>query len=104
MSQVNLKVQIHCLQPLWVATEKNIYRLYVNNDLLTERSWIWDTNTVINEDIWVNLNSTTTHSIKVEPILNPIRSMAKFTIQNLQVNGNPWYSESEEPLELSFRL
>lgn len=104
MNTVNIKVQVHCLQPYWVATEKNIYRLYINNDLLTERSWIWDTNTVINEDIWVNLSTNTTNLIKIEPILNPVRSTAKFIMKNLQINGNLCANESEEQSELSFRI
>ena len=41
MSEVRLKVQIHCLQPNWVEHENSRYRLYVNDDLITERTWIW---------------------------------------------------------------
>ena len=69
MNEVNIKVQVHCLKPSWVVAEKHRYRLYINDDMLTERSWIWDINTVIAEDIWVNLQLDTTNLIKLEPVL-----------------------------------
>lgn len=103
MSAVNIKVQIQCLQPNWVATEKNIYRLYINNDMLTERSWIWDTNTIITENIWVNIDLNTVNSLRFEPILNPIRSTAKFRLQDLRINDIPTPFQNND-LELSFKL
>ena len=104
MSQVNLKVQVHCLKPSWVNFEKNKYRLYVNEDMLTERSWIWDIKTFIDENIWVELESNKEHRIKIVPILDPINSLAKFALKNLRINENLYQSENQEQLELSFRL
>jgi len=104
MSQVNLKVQVYCLKPKWVNFEKNKYRLYVNEDMLTERSWIWDIKTFIDENIWVELEANKLHRIKIVPILDPMNSFAKFAIKNLRINGNLYQSEDQEQLELSFRL
>ena len=104
MSQVNLKVQVHCLRPSWVDFENNKYRLYVNNDMITERSWIWNTKTLLDENIWVKLELDTEHSIKIVPVLDPINSFVKFTLKNLRINNNLYYTENEEQLELSFRL
>jgi len=104
MSQVNLKVQVHVLKPSWVNFEKNKYRLYVNEDMLTERSWIWDIKTFIDENIWVELESNKEHRIKIVSILDPINSLAKFALKNLRINENLYQSENQEQLELSFRL
>ncbi len=104
MNGVNIKVQIHCLKPSWVNFEKNKYRLYVNEDMLTERSWIWDIKTFIDENIWVELESNKEHRIKIVPILDPINSLAKFALKNLRINENLYQSENQEQLELSFRL
>ena len=104
MSQVNLKVQVHCLRPSWVDFENNKYRLYVDNDMITERSWIWNTKILLDENIWVKLDLDTEHSIKIVPVLDPINSFVKFTLKNLRINNNLYYNENEEQLELSFRL
>lgn len=104
MSQTNIKVQVHCLRPSWVNFEKNRYRLYVNEDMLTERSWLWDINTFIDENIWVELESNMEHIIKLVPVLDPVTSFAKFTLKNLNINGNEYLTEKEEQLEVSFRL
>ena len=104
MNEVNIKVQVHCLKPSWVVAEKHRYRLYVNDDMLTERSWIWDINTVIDEDIWVNLQPDTTNLIKLEPVLDPINSMAKFGLMNMLVNNNPVEDIGNEQLEISFKI
>ena len=104
MNEVNIKVQVHCLKPSWVVAEKHRYRLYINDDMLTERSWIWDINTVIAEDIWVNLPLDTTNLIKLEPVLDPINSMAKFGLMKVLVNNNPVEDIGNEQLEISFKL
>lgn len=104
MNEVNLKVEVHCLQPGWVSYEKNKYRLYVNNEMLTERSWIWNTNTIINEDIWVNLSPNIVNTIRIDPILDPINSIVKFSLENLKVNDMLIPKLEHEQLELSFKL
>jgi hypothetical protein len=47
MSETSITVEVHALQPRWIYIEQPKYRLYVNNDLITERTWIWDLNTFI---------------------------------------------------------
>ena len=51
MSITNIKIEVHCLKPSWVDYEKNKYRLYVDNNIITERSWIWNTKTLLDENI-----------------------------------------------------
>lgn len=103
MNEVNIKVQVHCPKPSWVVAEKNRYRLYINDDMLTERSWIWSINTVIDEDIWISLASNTVNLIRLESILDPVESIAKFSLMNLRVNNNPIIDYSEQS-ELSFKV
>lgn len=103
MNDVNIKVQIHCLKPSWVDYEKNKYRLYINDDMLTERSWIWSINTVIDEDIWVSLAPNTVNLIRLESILDPVESIAKFSLMNLRVNNNAIVDHGEQS-ELSFKI
>jgi len=103
MNEVNITVQVCCLKPSWVSYEKNKYRLYINKEMLVERSWIWGINTVINEDIWVDLAPTTVNLISVESILDPVESIAKFSLMNLKVNNNLIVDHSEQS-ELSFTI
>ena len=75
MSEVNLKFNIHLkiseadlLSNIFLKnTHDNEdlakcvcpprYQIYVDNDLITERSWVWkDSITCLQENIWVNLN------------------------------------------------
>lgn len=90
MHPVNIKVEIHCSRPNWVNLPRNAefrepkYRIYFNNDLLTERSWIWEDSNYIQEDIWVYMGKNINYLIELEPVVkNP--AQAKFKITNLSV-------------------
>ena len=98
----HVTIQIHVLKPSWVEYEKNRYRLYIDNDLLTERDWIWNTNTYIEENIWVTLESGKTHTLKLDPILQS-KSVAKFELRSLRINGHSISSQVEESTKLSFK-
>jgi len=103
MSQVNLKVQVYCLKPKWVNFEKNKYRLYVNEDMLTERSWVWDNNIFLDEDVWVS-NLDVENSLKLEPVIH-IPSQASFTINNFRVPNIPATSTKViNDLQVNFTL
>lgn len=103
MTAVNLTVEIHCLKPSWVNYENNKYRIYVNDDLLTERTWIWELNTLINENIWVDIPLYSTNTVRLELILQD-KSVAKFALGNLQVIDVPFTSEQINDLTISFTL
>ena len=51
-----IKVEVHCLQPRWADVEKCSYRLYLNDELMTERTWVWDINTWIEEQMLVEVD------------------------------------------------
>jgi len=101
MAEVNLKVQVHALQPGWIEYETNKYRIYVNDDLITERTWIWNLNTVIEEDIWIEVPPCISHIVRLESILDP-KSIAQFGLRNFRVNNWPKPDWGGAKTQLSF--
>ena len=124
MSATQISLEVHCLGPSWVQTEKNRYRLYINNEMLVERDWIWPTHQYINENIWVDAIPGILNTIKLEPILQTIKtynpilapaknelvistesiSIAKFAIKNVHVNSQIISDKDDEQLEVSFHI
>lgn len=116
MNAVNLTVDINYQLPNWAkciisaridATSSprvfDCYRLFIDDDLLTERSWIWDNNIVIHEDIWITASKNSSHILTIKPIIEePVYS--KFFINNLQVIDVPFTSEQINDLTISFTL
>lgn len=109
MDACNLQVEIHCRIPGWVSDphnanyRTNIYRLYLNNDLLTERSWIWNQEKVfINEDIWAFLDKNVEHTLELRPVLkNP--AQAKFKFENFRIIGQ-YNSQAANDNQIKFIL
>jgi|FreactcultuFSWF8_1027224.scaffolds.fasta_scaffold02096_2 hypothetical protein len=99
----NINVDVHCLTPTWVNFENNRYRIYVNDDLITERNWSWDLNTYIHEDIWVDVATQTAHIIRLEPVLQE-QSSAQFALRNLKVNNRELSDVDGYRIQLSFTL
>jgi len=67
------------------------YRVYTNNDLITERSWIWKSTSVcVEESIWLRIDNPQTIKLKVDTVdLFPCKT--KFKIENFKVEG--WDNE-----------
>jgi hypothetical protein len=88
----NITVEVHCNIPNWALLSENAmfkdnkYRLFVNEDLITERSWCWDhTNTYILENVQVQLNKNCLHTICLIPVLtNP--AQADFVFKNFSIS------------------
>jgi hypothetical protein len=59
----------------------SIYRLYLDQDLITERTWAWDSNTRIRE-VMAGILLPGTHMIRVETA----NSVAKFTLSDLYID------------------
>ena len=109
MNAVNLTVEVHCLKPSWVNYENNKYRLYVNDDLLTERTWIWELNTLINENIWIDVPANSTNTVRLELIIQDhllaqFALLTQFALRNLQVVNASFTSEQINDLTISFTL
>lgn len=66
-----------------------IYRLYVNDELFTERTWIWDSNTYLEESV----------PITAEPGQYILRwelvppNLATLTVDNIRIDFGPAYYE-----------
>ena len=103
MNAVNLTVEVHCLKPSWVNHENNKYRIYVNDDLLTERTWIWDLTILINEIIWIDIPATSANTVRLEQIIQD-KSVAQFALRNIRVIDTPFTSEQINDLTISFTL
>jgi hypothetical protein len=103
MNAVNLTVDVHCIRSCRSILNKEqvAYRLYINNDLLTERTWIWKNNICIKENIWAY--TKTTNLITIQPILH-LSGQAVFTLDNLQVIDTMFTFEQINEHTISFTL
>jgi len=117
MSATQISLEVHCLGPNWIQTERNRYRLYINNEMLAERDWVWPTHQYINENMWVDITPEILNTIKLEPILQTVsfsdkdtivtftsQSIAKFAIKNVHVNNQAISSKDDKQLEVSFHI
>ena len=113
MSEINLAFEVYCWRPGWAIVHRaNIvdryqysnvrYRIYINNDLITERSWVWNNNIFLNENIWID-NNNTDYNLKVEPITN-YPNQAKFNIENFKVINSQADSTKINDLQVNFTL
>ena len=104
MSKTRITVQVHALQPRWIDHEKPKYRIYVNDDLITERTWIWDQQTYVEETLWAELASGISHTVRLELIKSGPFDLAQFGLQNLSINEVPHPDHGGNRSELSFIL
>lgn len=89
MKTVSISVDVWCNYDDFV---KPAYRVYVDSDMLTERTFIWKSATqYIREHIEVNLASGS-HYLTIE---NLTPEMAKYRIDNIQVDGTAVTATSE---------
>jgi len=69
-------------------SEPPAYRLYINDDLYTERTYIWRNPNQWVREILVAELAPGTHTIKVEPVINQVPQfvhgfrLANFAIEN----------------------
>jgi hypothetical protein len=107
-TSIGISVQIQVLQLIEkypVATDRDDikYRLYINDDLITERSWIWGINNVIEERMRVEVSKNISHTLRLELIPNP-GYMVQFGLRNFSVEGIPQPDLGGTRTQLSFIL
>ena len=79
MREVTISLDLYC-EPFSVP---QVYRLYVNDDLLTERNYIWQNpEQFVREHIVVNLEPGT-HEIRIEPVSDGFRG---FSYKNVHLD------------------
>ena len=78
--RVSLQAEIRCAR----QSPEAAYRIYVGNNLMTERTWIWGTDIAINEHVQIDL-----HIGQGKFRLEPVNcSPTTFTIHNFKVNNH----------------
>jgi hypothetical protein len=82
---VDMCVEVHCIQPSWVQLENSRYRIYLDNELMTERDWVWDQNIYINEHLLADILPNTAHTIKVEVIKSNPAHLTELVFRNFLV-------------------
>lgn len=87
MKEVHISVEIHCLEPRWVEQEHSRYRLYLDDEMLTERDWVWSQDTLIREYLVVEVSQGLTHTIRVDVIKVKPSYLTKLALKNLVVDG-----------------
>ena len=99
---IPISVEVHCLQ--WSSEGNNRYRLYVNDELMVERDWLWGEHTFIVENLIVDLVPDTDHVVRVEIVrLNP-QYLTYFRLDKLVVNDQPQPIDDNFHNTIAFRI
>ncbi len=82
MKETEISLDVYCR---WIVTTY-AYRIYVDDDLLTERTYVWNNNSqFVRENIVVYLDPGE-HTIRIEPV-NPL--FKGFRYENVHINKQP---------------
>ena len=110
MVEINLAVEVQGQIPNWqevlhrsVTKSSRIpkgyiepkYRIYINDNLITERSWIWKNNILIDENIWICGEHDTDYILQLEPIVF-LPEQAVFKFSNFRVLNHDFALNSIE--------
>lgn len=96
---VKLNVNINCPKLGWIKLLDTKYRVYVDEELITERNWSWDYYTYIDENIWVDLDETNMHKIRV---CSGGEYSIPYTVSDLRIDNKP--KSGVEGPEIAFYL
>ena len=109
MIETNLIFEVSCHRPPW-AIKNNLskftdsrYRIYANDDLITERSWIWNNGIKLLENIWLNLESNKEYKLRIEPVV-AVPEQAKFNIDNFKITNSNADINKIDDLQVNFTL
>ena len=110
MREVNLNFEVLCQRPIWATLgsfkekfSKSRYRVYVNNDLITERDWNWDNSIFLLESVWINGERDTNYTLRLDPVVH-IPEQANFSINNFKVTNLEADSTKIDDLQVNFIL
>lgn len=104
-----LTVDVHCNRPTWVFhsafrnDRDTNYRLYINTDLITERSWIWESNHYISETIYITRPESGSLRIILEPVLKQPQS-AFFSLKNIKIDGQEYAHNALSDTEVTLLI
>lgn len=82
---LSLSVEIHCTMASWGGDtrfiERPAYRIYCNDDLIIERTWVWSNSEYITEQLF--LKEANNYTITLEPLLHEL-NQANLEMINLR--------------------
>ena len=105
----NISVEVHCCRPLWATKDPHApyhdsrYRLYVDDELIIERTWVWNNSTFLKENLWLSLEKLKKYSLMLEPV-RLIPEQADFSLNNFKVLNSNATVEYSNLTEISFIL
>jgi hypothetical protein len=107
MEPVKILVKIYHYQPSWVENYPkllpSIYRLYVNNDLITERTWNYGNHNVLYEELHAGLTVDNEYTLRLEPVVkNPAQVI--FKIDEFTTPDQPTTVINTSDLSVTFKL
>jgi len=109
MDAIKFTCDVHCIRPNWAMHhwldiyKLSAYRIYVNSDLITERTWLWDNSVYLQENIVVNLKDTHENSVRLVPIVE-VAEQAEFEIKNLKLDNKNIEILDQSKLSISFKI
>lgn len=107
MSAVKILVDVQCTQPSWACKNPESfhpsYRLYLNKDLVCERSWIFGNDNLIIEEIYVFLIPDIQYKLELEPVIK-IPGQANFVMTNFVSPEREHVILSNDDLHVSFKI
>jgi hypothetical protein len=77
------------------GVDPSAYRVYVDDDLLTERSWIWPSYEIFIREHMIILAEPGDHQVRIERC----QGTANFSVRGFTVNG-----VEQAPANLSFNI
>lgn len=89
---VRLSADIRCSGNV---EQRPAYRLYVNNELFTERTWRWDVNTFVNESL-VIVGTPGVYELRVDCT----HANNEFKLRNLRVEEGPGHVLDSRRVEI----
>lgn len=99
MSTYHLTVDVHYSHPTGIIDDSR-YRIYVDNEMLTERSWNWLTNVLIRENLVVQLEPGT-HTVSLIESNSHI-TQGRFNLKDLTIDGK--LVDTPQGLSISFNI
>jgi hypothetical protein len=107
MALFQIFAEVHCTQPSWVLVDLRFprpkYRLYLCDELLSERTWTYGNDHIVDEEIYANLELRKEYIIRIEPVVKP-PVQAKFIISNFRTPDQEHAIVTSDDLSVTFKL
>jgi len=108
MDVIKIEVEVQCTRPTWALENQHsirhpFYRIYLAENLLTERSWLYGNDHIIDEELYANLKLNEPYVIRIEPVLK-IPGQARFIISNFRTPEKNHEIITSDDLSVTFKI